>query len=70
MVFTFTEPMLRAVPPIELINPSSFDVSERSLQQLESVVTSPLTKKLLSFHLQLWSEHHLANSSSTNLPSL
>ena len=50
MVFTFTEPIESAVPPIELIKPSSFEVSERSLQQFERVVTSPLTKKLESFH--------------------
>ena len=62
--------MLNAVPPIELIKPLNFDVSERSLQQLLKVFTSLLTKKLESFHLQLWSEHHLANSSSTNLPFL
>ncbi len=53
MVFTFTEPILNAVPPIELMNPLSLEVSERSLQQLLKVVTSPLTKKLESFHLQL-----------------
>lgn len=70
MVFTFTEPIESAVPPIELMNASSFVVSDRSLQQLDNVPTLSLTKKLLSFHTVLWSEHQRAKSSSTNLPSL
>lgn len=70
MVLTLTEPIDNAVPPILLIKPFNFEVSLNKRQQLDKVDTSPLTKKLLSFQVQLWSEHHLANSSSTNLPSL
>lgn len=69
MVFTLTEPMDSAVPPMELMNAFSLDVSDSSRQQLERVLTSPLMKKLLSFQTVLWSEHQRANSSSTNLPS-
>lgn len=70
MVLTRQEPTDNAVPPIELINASSFVVSERSLQQFERTPTLSLTKKLLSLHLMLWSEHQRAKSSSTKCLSL
>ena len=69
-MLTRQDPTDNAVPPIELINASSFVVSERSLQQLESTPTLSLTKKLLSLHLILWSEHQRAKGSSANFLSL
>lgn len=69
IVLTRQEPTERAVPPMLLINASSFLVSDSSLQQLLNTPTLSLTKKLLSDHFILWLEHHLANGSSTNLLS-
>ena len=53
MVETRQEPTERAVPPMELINASSFFVSERSRQQFDRTPTLSETKKLLSDHLIL-----------------
>ena len=46
--------------------PSGDDSESKTLESIS--VTSLPTKKLESFHLQLWSLHHLAKSSSTNFP--
>ena len=53
MVLTLTLPIDNAVPPIELMNASSLDVSLSNLQQLLNVLTLSEIKKLLSFHKQL-----------------
>ena len=70
IVFTFIEPIDKAVPPIEFIKASNFLVSDNKRQQFDKTPTLSLIKKLLSFHFVLWSEHQRANSSSTNLLSL
>src|SRR5574344_1682324 len=57
-------PIESDVPPTELKNPLSLEVSFKSLQQEDKVVTLSLINIFESYHSVLWSEHHLAKSSS------
>ena len=69
-MLTRQEPTDNAVPPIELMKASNLFVSDNRRQQLERTPTLSLTKKLLSLHLILWSEHQRANGSSIKCLSL
>jgi len=50
IVETLHEPTLKAVPPIELINALSFEVSESKRQQLLNTPTLSETKKLDDYY--------------------
>ena len=67
IVFTFTDPTFRAVPPIELKYPKSSRLLFKR-QQLLKEFTLLSTNRLESAHCKLCDIAHTAKSWSTNLP--